>query len=608
MPNQRSKNRSNALLTPWAEDVDTNCPHPEYPRPQMARENWQNLNGTWRYTITAAGEAQPTNFPGEILVPYPVESTLSGVGRQLQPGETLWYQRAFDLPPGKHPGRILLHFGAVDWQCEAFLNGQKLGEHCGGYDPFHFDITGHLNPDENILTLAVQDPSDSQPIQRGKQVLNPKFIWYTTISGIWQTVWLEFVPETYIQTLRITPDFDAGTVTLQMKANQAGPGLAFRAEAFEGHQSAASAETAADRPLTLILDEPKAWSPEDPFLYDLKVSLLEDGKITDHVQSYFGMRKFSLAPDSQGRLRFCLNNQPYFLYGPLDQGYWPDGLYTPPTDEAMRWEIAFIKEAGFNMLRKHIKVEPARYYYHCDRAGLIIWQDMVSGGISPKPAWFVFAQMFPKMRDNHLYWRLGRGKASNREQFHREYRSMLEGLFNVVSIAIWGPFNEGWGQFDAAEIAEWTQNFDPTRLVDHASGWFDQGAGNFKSEHVYFKPLPDPQLDPNRGWVLSEFGGYSLHLPEHTWDPDKDFGYKKFTDSKALTEGYRQLLEGQLIPWIQAGLSAAVYTQTTDVETEVNGFLTYDRKVVKMDLDSIREIHQKLYSLDHPGMKDNSQG
>ena len=307
-----------------------------------------------------------------------------------------------------------------------------------------------------------------------------------------------------------------------------------------------------------------------------------------------------LAPDSQGRLRFCLNNQPYFLYGPLDQGYWPDGLYTPPTDEAMRWEINFIKQAGFNMLRKHIKVEPARYYYHCDHTGVIVWQDMVSGGISPKPIWFVFAQLFPKMRDNRLYWRLGRGKASNREQFHQEYIRMLETLHNVVSIAIWCPFNEGWGQFDAAEIAAWTRDYDPARLVDHASGWFDQGAGDFKSQHVYFKPLPEPEQHPGRGWVLSEFGGYSLHLPAHCWNPDKDFGYKRFENSKSLMEGYRRLIEEQLIPWIKAGLSAAVYTQTTDVEAEVNGFLTYDRKVVKMDLDTIQKIHQKLLKCNHP--------
>jgi beta-galactosidase/beta-glucuronidase len=307
------------------------------------------------------------------------------------------------------------------------------------------------------------------------------------------------------------------------------------------------------------------------------------------------MRKYSLEHNQEGTLRFCLNNEPLFLYGPLDQGYWPDGLYTPPSDEAMRWEIDFIKEAGFNMLRKHIKVEPARYYTHCDKVGVIVWQDMISGGISPKPIWFFFAQLFKGMRDDHCYWRLGRGSEENRAQFKKEYQRMINALYNVVSIAIWCPFNEGWVQFNAAEVAQWTKDYDPTRLVDLSSGWFDQGAGDFKSEHIYFKPLPEPEFDPDRGLVLSEFGGYSLNLTEHAWNPKKDFGYKKFMDKETLTEGYLHLLEHELIPWIKQGLSAAVYTQTTDVETEVNGFLTYDRKVVKMDMDAIRRAHADLY-------------
>ena len=593
MPKQKPFDVSNPLTTPWAEDVNPDLPHPEYPRPQMAREGWQNLNGLWQYAISQRGDEAPKSFTDQILVPFPLESTLSGVGRQLQPDETLWYQRTFSVPEDRL-GRTLLHFGAVDWHCEVFLNGKSMGSHTGGYDPFTFDITDALVDGRNTLTLAVEDPSDSRPIQRGKQVLKPNFIWYTTVSGVWQTVWLEFVPETYIQSLRITPDYDQGLVEIQAEIHHPATGLSLRVEAYDTGELAAAAEGPSSEKLTLTLPEPKAWSPETPFLYDLSVTLLDHGETADQVNSYFGLRKFSLAPDNQGRLRFCLNNEPYFLYGPLDQGYWPDGLYTPPTDAAMRWEIDFIKQAGFNMLRKHIKVEPARYYYHCDRAGVIVWQDMISGGISPKPIWFVFAQLFPKMRDNRLYWRLGRGRSENREQFRQEYRRMLDTLINVVSVAIWCPFNEGWGQFDAAEIAAWTQEYDPTRPVDHASGWFDQGAGDFKSQHVYFKPLPEAEMDLDRGWVLSEFGGYSLHLPEHAWNPDKDFGYKKFADSQDLTEGYCQLLEEQLIPWIRSGLSAAVYTQTTDVETEVNGFLTYDRRVMKMDMGKIQKIHQKI--------------
>lgn len=586
-----------ALTTPWSAEVDPDLPHPEYPRPQMARESWQNLNGAWDYAITRQGENIPEVFPGKIRVPFPLESALSGVGRQLQPEETLWYRRSFQITDEHPTGRTLLHFGAVDWQCQVFLNSQPIGEHIGGYDPFTFDITDALKEGPNTLLIGVQDPSDSEPIQRGKQVLSPSFIWYTTISGIWQTVWLEFVPRTYIQSLQITPEFDDDSAALQVQVNHPGADLRVRAEVYDGQEPVASGEGKTEETLTLTLTSPKPWSPESPFLYDLTVSLIDKGKAIDQVHSYFGMRKYSLAADGQGRLRFCLNNQPTFLYGPLDQGYWPDGLYTPPSDAAVRWEIAFIKQAGFNMVRKHIKVESARYYSHCDRAGVIVWQDMVSGGISPKPIWFVFAQLFPKMHDDRCYWRLGRRNPENREQFRREYRRMLAALNNVVSIAIWCPFNEGWGQFDAAEISEWTKAMDPTRLVDHASGWFDQGAGDFKSEHVYFKPLPKADPEPKRGWVLSEFGGYSLPLTGHVWNPDQDFGYKKFKNCEELTEGYRKLLEEQLIPWIRAGLSAAVYTQTTDVETEVNGFLTYDRKVVKMDLEILKQIHQRLYEV-----------
>ena len=584
------------ITTPWSDDVDPSNPLPEYPRPQMARDAWQNLNGLWHYAITPKKAAAPASFTGQILVPYPIESALSGVKRPLQPDETLWYQRTFKVDPEwQLGGRVLLHFGAVDWTCRLTLNGEPIGAHTGGYDPFTFDITDALLPGDNELLLAVEDPTDSQPIQRGKQVLKPSFIWYTAVSGIWQTVWLEHVPDAYLIRIKITPNLDDESVALIAFANQRHDGLKIQASVLADGQVIAKGESQPDQPIKLELPSPNLWSPDSPYLYDLEIQLMHDGKQVDHVKSYFGMRKFSLEKGEDGIPRFYLNNQPCFLYGPLDQGYWPDGLYTPPTDEAMRWEIQFLKDAGFNMLRKHIKVEPARYYYHCDHAGIIVWQDMISGGISPKPIWFVFAQMSPKMRDDRCYWRLGRGKAANRLQFRAEYERMLDTLHNVISIALWGPFNEGWGQFDAAEIAAWTQSYDPTRLVDHASGWFDQGAGHFKSQHVYFKPLPKPEPEKRRGWVLSEFGGYSLNIPDHAWHPDKDFGYKRFEDQSSLTAGYVDLIENQLLAWVRAGLSAAVYTQTADVETEVNGFLTYDRKVAKMDLDAIRKIHKKIF-------------
>lgn len=596
MPQKNGFNKDLCIKTPWSENIDTELPHPEYPRPQMVRAEWQNLNGLWSYTLTSKHADMPETFLETILVPFPIESALSGVGHQLHPDEKLWYQRKFHIDPGWKDGQVLLHFGAVDWLAQVFINGHHIGEHRGGYDPFSFDITSALVEGENDLTVSVWDPSDSQPIQRGKQVLKPGFIWYTSVSGIWQTVWLEHVPETYLEKIRITPDIDRNCISVETQINAGGQGLTIRAAVLENGKRLVESTCGADETLTLSMEQPKLWSPDSPHLYDLEVSLQENGEVVDQIQSYFGMRKFSLDRDRQGHLRFCLNNKPLFLYGPLDQGYWPDGLYTPPTDEAISWEINFIKDAGFNMLRKHIKVESARYYYHCDKAGLIVWQDMVSGGISPKPIWFLFAKFSTKMRDDRCYWRLGRGNKDNREEFKTEYQRVLDALVNVVSIGVWCPFNEGWGQFDAAETAEWTKGYDPTRLVDHASGWFDQGVGDFISSHVYFKQLPEPVFDRTRCLSLSEFGGYSLNIPEHTWNQEKDFGYRKFRDCNELTQGYLRLLENQLIPWIRAGLSAAIYTQTTDVETEVNGFLTYDRKVMKMDLDAIRRAHAKLFT------------
>lgn len=583
------------ITTPWSQELQPNSPLPEHPRPQFFRPAWRNLNGLWEYAITGLDAPQPQSYPGQILVPFPIESALSGVKNSLRPNERLWYHRVFSIDPDWMRGRVLLHFGAVDWSCQVFINDRLVGEHVGGYDPFSIDITEAVKDKSNTLIVSVHDPTDSQPIQRGKQVLEPGFIWYTAVSGIWQTVWLEHVPVNNIESIQISPNIDDATVMITSKISPPLMNASLDIEVLKDGQSISNCSAPADKPILLPIPQPKLWSPESPHLYDL-VLTLKDGKIPiDQVHSYFGMRKFSLETDQNGHKQFCINHEPTLLYGPLDQGYWPDGLYTPPTDEAMRWEITFIKEAGFNMIRKHVKVEPARYYYHCDRIGVIVWQDMVSGGISPKPIWFFFAKRQKKLRDDRSYWRLGRKGEQNREQFLQEYRRMIAALINTVSIAIWGPFNEGWGQFDAAQIAAMTHQRDPSRLVDHASGWFDQGAGDFKSEHHYFKPLPDPQPDPKRGWVLSEFGGYSLKLPGHVWDTQKDFGYKKFSNREDLTQGYLELLEKQLIPWIKAGLTAAVYTQTTDVETEINGLLTYDREIIKMDLDRIRKAHQKLY-------------
>jgi len=587
------------LTTPWTADVDPQLPHPEYPRPQMVRSTWQNLNGRWEYAVSQRFGSKPETFTGQILVPFPIESALSGVNRPLSPREQFWYHRKFEVNPGLQAGRSLLHFGAVDWHCRVYVNNEFVGEHFGGYDPFSFDITDFLTEGENHLLVSVWDPTDALPIQRGKQVLKPGFIWYSAYSGIWQTVWLEYVSETYINSIKITPDIDENILTLETKISHAQGDLIIKARVLDQGKQVAEGKTNLHTSMHIAIQAPKLWSPDHPHLYDLEITVQEGNTVIDQVQSYFGMRKFSLEKDQNGIRRFFLNNQPLFLYGPLDQGYWPDGLCTPPTDQAMQWEINFLKKAAFNMLRKHVKIEPARYYYHCDRSGLIVWQDMVSGAISPKPIWFFIARILKTLRDDRAYWRFKRQQKANREQFKTEYKRMITNLYNSTAIAIWGPFNEGWGQFDAAQIANWTKELDPTRLVDHASGWFDQGAGDFKSDHVYFKPLPEPDIDTARGWVLSEFGGYSLNKPEHAWNPHKDFGYKKFETKDGLTNGYTKLLENQLIPWIKAGLSAAVYTQTTDVETEVNGFLTYDRKVIKMNMKALAEVHQKLLQTSH---------
>ncbi|MBG0770880.1 MAG: beta-galactosidase, partial [Anaerolineaceae bacterium] len=418
-----------ALKTPWTDQVDPQQPWPEYPRPQMTRERWLNLNGPWEYAIQRLDATQPDAFTGTILVPFPLESALSCVGRSLEPDEQLWYRRTFTLPADWTGSRILLHFGAVDWACRIWVNGEQVGEHSGGYDPFSLDVTAALRRGENELVLAVTDPTDSQPIQRGKQVRKQGFIWYTPISGIWQTVWLEPVAETSIASLKLTPDLDHHEIKVSVKISGSQEGLTFSARASANGQGVAEGQGDVSNPLNLRIENPILWSPESPFLYDLEIELLRGGEVIDKVISYFGMRKFSLEKDSRGNLRLCLNGKPTFLYGPLDQGYWPDGLYTPPTDEALQWEIRFLKDAGFNMLRKHIKVEPARYYAHCDRIGIIVWQDMVSGGISPKPIWFALPKIMPRLKDNRAYWRLGRSDAANRAEFRQEYQQMIDSLY-----------------------------------------------------------------------------------------------------------------------------------------------------------------------------------
>jgi len=614
------------IMTRWAAEVSPETAWREYPRPQLRRPDWLNLNGLWEYAVTPRGQA-PTRFEGEILVPFAIESALSGVKRPLQPSETLWYRRTFSLPASWRGRKVLLHFGAVDWEATVWVNGRELGTHRGGYLPFSFEITGFVDrqgeverqtssvklevPDvrderergragsgEGIheLHVAVWDPTDRHWQQRGKQVLKSKGIWYTAVSGIWQTVWLEAVPDTYVDSLKVTPDIQEAAVRVEARLSGAVEGITVRARALEGGEETASASVRAGEPLTLRFPSARLWSPDDPYLYDLEVEVRRGGEVIDRVESYFGMRSFGMGKDERGRPRLCLNGRPLFQVGPLDQGYWPDGLYTPPSEAAMRRELALVKALGCNMVRKHVKVEPALYYCDCDRLGLIVWQDMPNGGRALGALLSFVATLSGRLKRRDDRWRrmAGRDSAAAREDFRRELREMVDHLYGFPCIGVWVPFNEGWGQFDAAKTAEWLRAYDPTRAVDHASGWFDQGGGEMRSLHVYFKALPGDDPGADRALVLSEFGGYALTVPGHAWESGTEFGYRKFASRRELTEAYVELVERQLKPWIEKGLSAAVYTQLTDVETELNGFLTYDRVVAKMEARRVAEAHRSL--------------
>lgn len=582
----------NNLKSLWFDEVDMSCPLPEYPRPQMERSDWLCLNGEYDYAITSDSVGAPAEYDGKIIVPFAIESQLSGVTKPLTAEHRLWYRRFFTVPDNYLSGgnRILLHFGAVDWQCEVFVNAKQAGSHTGGYCPFSFDITDLLCEGENELTVKVYDPTDDGWQQRGKQTLNCRGFWYTATSGIWQSVWLEPVAYCHIESLRITPDVDASTVTVRVKHTcECGGKLLVRI--CDGERVVYDGET--DGKSGIAIPDAKLWSPESPFLYDLTVTLDCNGA-KDTVKSYFGMRKFSIGKDSAGIPRLFLNNKPYFQKGLLDQGYWPDGGLTAPTDEAMIFDIEKMKELGFNMLRKHIKVEPLRWYYHCDRIGMIVWQDMISGGA---PLNLVLAGALPNInvhvRDNK-YKSFNRDKPEWREQFKQELFEMIDSLYNCVSIGCWVPFNEGWGQFDAKEIGLKVKHYDKTRLVDHASGWHDQKGPDFKSVHKYILPVHAPTRTFGRPYVLSEYGGYSMILDGHVWNKQKAFGYIMFKQKSSLTAGYKKLHENQIIPLIAKGLCATVYTQVSDVEFEVNGIYTYDRKELKIDAEVIKQINARL--------------
>lgn len=568
------------LTTPWGERLDENRILIEYPRPQMRRDSYLNLNGRWEYAITDSDEP-PRCWDGTILVPFSPESALSGVGRTLRPGQTLWYRREVTVPQGFIPrdGRLLLHFGAVDQEAAVYLNGVLLGRHMGGYNAFTLDATDALGP-RNTLLVRVHDDTDASFHSRGKQKTRGGGIWYTPQSGIWQTVWMEAVPRRYIEGLHIVPLFDRSAVEVTVRCAQP-----LQCEAtVDGRTVPFTSGEAARIPMPDF----RAWSPEDPYLYDLSVTLGED-----RVESYFGMRKVEVRADRGGVKRLFLNGEPYFHSGLLDQGYWPDGLYTAPSDEALIFDIQTAKSMGFNMLRKHIKVEPMRWYYHCDRLGMLVWQDMPSGGGKYRFSTITLPLVTGVHRRDNRYRAFARTSSQGRAEYMDELEEMVLQLFNAPSVALWVPFNEGWGQFDSTFVMERLRLLDPTRPVDPASGWHDQGAGDLRSLHVYFKPFRFRRDRRGRALALSEFGGYNLRVDGHCFN-QKDYGYRRLPDAAALWRDFARLYEREVLPAVPRGLCAAVYTQLSDVEDELNGLMTYDRRVVKLDADDVRELNERL--------------
>jgi hypothetical protein len=565
------------LLTRWAKDVRPENPLPEYPRPQLVRDEWMNLNGLWQLGFGKSGEAPPVGkaLDQPILVPFPVESALSGVMRHA---DRLWYRRTFATPQAWAGRRTLLHFDAVDWEATVWVNGQELGTHQGGYDGFSFDVTDALKPGgENELIVRVFDPTDASTQPRGKQVNNPGGIWYVPTTGIWQTVWLEPVPVARFTGLKVMP-YEEGAINLiPTWTGESARGLTLTARAFDGGREVASftGKNGAQRFVPLKLQgTPKLWTPETPFLYDLVLELKDGDKVVDSIRSYAGLRTIEVSKDEKGVNRIKLNGKPVFQVGPLDQGFWPDGLYTAPTDEALRYDIEITKKLGFNMTRKHVKVEPDRWYYWCDKLGLLVWQDMPSGDRSINPSQPDIVRT-----------------AESARHYDRELKAMIDGLQAHPSIIMWVVFNEGWGQFDTKRVADWTKAYDPTRLVDAASGWADRaGVGDLHDLHAYPRPAAPP-LEANRAGVLGEFGGLSLKVDGHMWSGEI-WGYAGTSSSDELTRKYERLMgEGWGMKDAQ-GLNALVYTQLTDVETEANGLLTYDRAVLKVDLDRVVAVNR----------------
>ena len=561
------------LLTKWGESIG-DIPLSEYPRPQFKRNSYFCLNGKWQLSFMKE-KTVPDKFEYEILVPFSPEAPLSGVCRTLQNDEYLIYQRAFNIDESFNKGRVFINFGAVDQIAEVYFNGQYVGVHHGGYTPFSFEITDFIKDGDNILNVIAEDKCEENEYSRGKQKTKRGGIWYTKQSGIWQSVWLESTPEEYIKPVKITPDFDKEQVSFEFE-NASSVEILI----YEDSQLIANTTDT-----TVKLPDFRAWSPESPFLYDVVFRYKGD-----MVKSYFAMRKFSVDVDKNGIRRLFLNNKPYFHNGLLDQGYYPDGFLTPPDYKALENDVKTVKACGFNMLRKHIKIEPLLWYHYCDKNGIIVWQDMINGGGKYGSEVSVLPFLNIKLNDGN-YKRFNRTNEKARELYYKELKEMLDALYNCPCIAMWVPFNEGWGQFDSAKAYDFIKNYDKTRLVDSASGWHDMGKSDVVSKHIYFTPIRVKAGD--RAYVLSEFGGYSLKIEGHTFN-DKLFGYRIYKSKEALTKAYKRLYERVIIPQIKKGLSAAVYTEVSDVEDELNGLMTYDRKILKIDKKVLKDINTKI--------------
>lgn len=582
------------LCSPWGKTVEARSVLSEYPRPQLVRDSYFSLNGEWEYAIRKTGQAE--TYDGTILVPFSPESRLSGVDRILQPDEYLHYRKCFILPDGFKKDKVYLHFGAVDQECSVFLNGTMLGEHKGGYLAFSFEISGFLVEGENTLTVSVRDYTEHAPHARGKQRLNPtgKYasLFYTPSSGIWKPVWMESTAACHVSEIKFTPYFDEQSIGVF--ADVCGESDSALVRISQNGEVIGSWTIKTGTENKLLLEKFRPWSPEKPDLYDVEVSYIED-----KVTSYFGMRKLSVSQDRKGVMRFFLNNKPFFFNGLLDQGYWPESLMTAPDDKALLYDIRKLKSLGYNTIRKHVKIETDRFYYHCDRLGMMVWQDMPNGG-GTYNMFFVtelpntFDWFCRRVKDNR-YRPFARTDAAGRKQYYEDLEDMVKQLYNHPSIAVWVPFNEGWGQFDARKATERIRRLDRTRLVNEACGWFDQGGGDMYSIHNYrrilkMKPVKD------RVVALTEYGGYSLPVKGHM-ECDRAFGYQTYKTVEELTDNYKRLWEQEIFPNLERGLCSAVYTQVSDIEEEINGVMTYDRRVDKLDGEIVRNLNEKLYRM-----------